>query len=416
MSRVVLSLIFLLFWLCALVNAAALQLQAYVMEGATLAPAYYAKLLLVAFFIMTALCFEHERMPLRLGRLWGAYGVAVGASFLYVVLAGHVPLAKAVAFYLANNLFLLFLPLAFTCVKFLDGFELERLLLLLAFPLCLLGLAQTAYDETLVLTDTADGNLLVQSWFFYGHIRSYSLFASGLDFSFFLALVAGVAVAGLMRGRTPHQLFCLLVLVLALVSTYTTFTRLAYIFVAQTVFFSAFFSLKKTHSRLMWALYPVANLAVSLAAVVVVPLLLSGGVVRNDSLVDRLGYWQQAMETATSQGAGVFLLGTGVTQGGSNAGYIVDNMFLNFLVQIGALGTLAVVLLMFSLWMSLRPEGGRPLGGYAIAVAGFWSTWMFCNFFNTVHTVYLLALLPVLVQRGLSFERDKVVAEVAAPS
>lgn len=406
MSRSVLSLVFLLLWFCTLVNAAVLQLQAYVFAGSVVVPAYFAKLLLAAFFVVAALCFERRHMPRRLLWLWCFYMAAVVASFLYAVLAGHMSLVRALTLYLANNLFLIMLPFAFTSVRFLRGVEVERLLLLLAFPLCLLGLAQALHDEALIFTDTDDGGLLVQSWLFYGHVRSYSLFSSGLDFSFFLALVAAVATVGLMRERAEHQLFSLLVLGLVVISTYTTYTRLAYIFVAQTIFFSAFFCLKKNHSRLIWALYPLVNLAASVAAVVIVPLIMSGGMVRNDTLLGRLRYWQQALDTVTSQGAGAFLLGTGITQGGSNAGYIVDNMFLNFMVQLGVLGMLAVVALLMMLWMSLRPEGGRPLRGYAIAVAALWSTWMCSNFFNTLHTVYLLALLPILVERGLSLASE----------
>lgn len=403
MSRIVLALIFLVLWLSSLVNAAIVQLQAYATGGEAFMPAYYAKIALVLLFVAGTLLFDKESVPKRLLQIWVAYILAVAASFAFVVGFSLLPMDTAITYYMANNLFLLFLPAYYLCAKFLRGIEVDRAILLLVLPLSLLGLAQYLSDNPIVYTDTKEGFLAVQSWLFYGHVRGFSLFASGLDFSFFLALAAGITTVGILRGRVLHGLFCVALLGVVLVATYATFTRLAYIFVAQTIIFSAYFCVQKRHSRFMWALYPVLNLVVSLMAVVGLPLIMSGGVLRNDSLVMRIDYWQDAVNVITGNGPLVFLFGTGVTQAAANPGYIVDNMFLNFMVQTGFFGTVTVVLLLSCIWMSLRPGDGRPLGNYAVAVSAFWTTWMFSNFFNTVHLVYILSLMPVIAQVGMSF-------------
>ena len=135
----------------------------------------------------------------------------------------------------------------------------------------------------------------------------------------------------------------------------------------------------------------------------------------NQSLVERLLNWGLAVQTWTDNGTMAFIFGNGTTQGMSNAGYVVDNNFLNFAVQSGVVGLVSCVGLMFTLWMSLRQVVEHQLTPLRIAMCAFWSTWIVSGTFNWTNPIYAIILMPLLASSAFGEITSAVVPGVRTP-
>ena len=391
---------FTLLWFLSVVNCAFLQLQMVLFTGAIRIPGYTIKLLLVFPLVASWFFNPQNRMRGGIRTLWILSIVCLTLSFIVVLGSGHLNAGDQTSYFLTNYLFLLLAPVCLLATPHIDLRRLSKILVIVAFPLMVLGIAQHLLSDPILPTASEDGNLYITSWDFF-RVRAFSLFGSGLDFSCFLALVAPffLVCALVKRQGYPGRLVSVIGFSLCLVATYATLTRAAYLVVLQSAIVGWSLARGRAVGKAIWAVYPLIGTVVAILAIIVVPLVVgiaSHDILDNQSLLDRLISWNTALQDWTTNGATTFLFGTGESQGAANIAHVVDNDFLNFAVQSGLIGLLSCTGLMWALWMSLRQIVVRSPSPLRIAMCAFWSTWILSGTFNWTNTVYAVMLMPLL--------------------
>jgi hypothetical protein len=395
-------------WFSSLVNVATSQFQVLLL-GTVKIPVLVAKVALVAIPFFWWLVSSELRIRKHLFVPWLLFAACISASTTMVALQGTLPVADQVTGLLTIYLYLIAIPL-FQLVKPIIKLKQVSIVLCVAFvPLSALGIAQHLLGRPIVATSSPDNSLYITSWDFYGSVRAFSLFASGLDFSFFLAIAMAFFTAHMLRRES--RFFTRVIgfggVTIGAIATYCTMTRIAYLTVPLTVCFSAYLTKGRKLNWRAWALAPILALALGILLVIVLPLLTQQVVsdsLKGDSLVERLGFWSIALSTWLSTTSSAFWFGTGVAQGTSNVGYIVDNTFLNFAVQSGVLGLCGSVFLMFAIWMSMRKLINANTDPEVIALVSFWLTFLLSGMFNVSNYAYALAFLPLLAAENLNWK------------
>lgn len=413
--RSLLSTTFLVLWLFAVVNGAFQQLQLWLTDSVTL-PGYTVRILLIVPIVANVLIATSQRLSRVLRFFWLAAMVALSTSFLAVCASGKLQAGNQMVYFLTNYMLPLLAPMCLLSAPFIDLRKLARLLLPVTVVLSVLGIAQYFSVNPIVPTASDDGGLVITSWEFYGRVRAFSLFLSGLDFASLLALMVAFSSAVIFckTRLPPGRVVSAILLCLCAVATYGTLTRNAYLFVIQSGLVAAYLTRRESISKRFWFLLPLVGAAIGFLAVVVVPgviSVVSNDLLSDDSLVERLVHWEHAMNVWTNSGQSVFLFGNGETQGAANAGYIVDNSFLNVAVQSGLVGLVSWVLYCYALWMELRHAVKAKASPMAVAICGFWSTWMLSGAFNVTNWIFALAIMPLFASSELvghgSMRRDR---------
>ncbi len=398
--RSTLSWMLVAFWLLSLANTAVTQVQALLFDTVVV-PVLAFKVLLVGTAFLSLLIYPQRRNRHATLITWLVFVCCILASAASVFSRGALPMQEQAVGLLTIYLYMIAVPL-FVLTKPLIRLEQISATICVSFvPLALLGLAQYWFNDPIVSTGTPDGSITITAWNFYGQVRAFSLFAAGLDFAFFLALAAGLFAAFLFDPGSGivKKTLASLGLFLAALATHATLTRIAYLFVPLTVVFSAFLSRRKMVSRVTWFLMPVTALLLGVAVVIWLPLYLRTMNVywlSDDSLVERLFYWNQGLDTWLHSGPATFWFGTGVAPGITNPDYIIDNTFLNFAVQSGTLGLCGATLFMFAIWMWFRELIHPNTRPETIAFIAFWATFLLTGMFNVSNMTYALAILPLL--------------------
>ncbi len=412
--KVLAAIAFTAFFLFSLVNLSLLQLQIW-LWGRILFPQYLAR---IGMYVVAAvMCFivPQWRMPKGMMRFWVPLALALVATFVVVRSRGEMRLPDQMLYLVSNYYSLALVPFCLWAKPFLKLGTLFKLLLLVLFPLCIIGIAQYWLNNPLLPTEGGDSFDLGMFIDFNGQVRAFSLFPNGLHFAYFLALMMAFLVTALRRrsGKLIWHLFCLLSVVLIIVATYATVTRLAFLVVAFSAFFAVLFSGVRKYSKFSWFSLPILALAIGGAIIGLSPFIAShssNDVYSDASLVERLFHWGVALNTWLNSGSSVFIFGNGISQGKS-ADYIVDNTFLNFAVQGGLVGLITSLAFMHFIWMSLRPLiNGRPATAPVVAICAFWATWLLTGLFNTTNAIYGLIAAPLFVSpdfTGLTEGRSK---------
>jgi hypothetical protein len=401
MRRLAHFLLVLLF-IIAFVDASSSQLQMLVM-GRVAMPEYLAKIGVFAVVVAYWAISPKRRIDKSIKIAWIALACTLAVCTVVIAVRGTIGLGEQLSNLAVNYLYMLCLPICLLCAKpFLRLNVILKTLAILLVPLCLLGVAQYVLADPIIATDAADGSFRVVSWQFQERVRAFSLFASSFAFSCFLAIMAGYCTAYLVGSdhRKRVRLVALGGCVLIAAATYATITRLGFLFVTLAALFGVVLSRVRQFNRLTWACLPLIGLAVATSTLLLAPIITSAtssNLVADDTLIDRLFHWAQAVSTWTNNGIATFLCGTGISQGSSNADYIVDNTFLNFAVQAGVLGLLASVAFMYTIWMSFRRAINKKSSPAVVALCAFWGTWMLTGMINWTNPTYALVAAPFMI-------------------
>ncbi|MGA1983129.1 MAG: hypothetical protein ABSG84_11780 [Acidobacteriaceae bacterium] len=394
--------IFTCIFVLAFIDASLAQLQVWLFD-CVVVPEYFAKIGVFAAIVTHWMFGAKQQMDRRILFIWVLLGSILAVCFIAVRAAGSTLFADQVNSLFTNYLYLMCLPICLLCLKPLVRLSFVfRILAFLMVPLCALGIAQYLLSDPLVATSTSDGSFRVVSWAFEDRVRAFSLFASGFSFSCYLALMMGYCVA-YVAGRGYSSRVRLLALagcgVVAL-ATYASITRLGFMFVFMAALFAACLSRWRKFNRISWFALPLVGFMVAGSTLLLAPLIASGAntdLVSDLSLVDRLLNWNIALNTWTGGGLVTFLFGTGISQGSANDTYAVDNTFLNFAVQVGAIGLVGSVVLMYAMWMSFRRSVGRRQSPAVIAVCAFWATWILTGMIDWTNPTYALIAAPLMI-------------------
>ncbi len=130
----------------------------------------------------------------------------------------------------------------------------------------LISVLQFATDTTVLPSRSLDGTFAISSPLFYGHIRAFSLFTSGLQAGLFYCIPAALGAALLLMRQKP--LLGALLLSLGMFGSYATLTRLAMLGLAASVL-STIILLNSRLTRiahilpLIWGIAAVLTIAMS---------------------------------------------------------------------------------------------------------------------------------------------------------
>ncbi len=392
----------LLFWLVMLqlVGGAYLQSQLALFDGRIAVSNGAPKLLLVFGVVLLAA----GAVWLSRGRIaWrpcllpaGIFACYLAADLAWLTATSGVPVE---ALLLGLNKYFLFfaaVPAAALLRPRISAEQMNLRLVLLFVPLVLVALAQFAMNDPLLRIAAEDGTYEVPAVEFYGQIRAFSLFRGVLECGQAMAFFGALFLAQLCSDRPRHRLWYLALLALAAVGCLVTFRRGAYIeFGAAAV--SAIAIARRWHvSR--WL--PWMYLAVGLGLAGVGTMLGSTqgeGVLSAESLAERHGAWNLALDKWLVREDASLLFGTGLAQIESDTieYFLVDNGFLAVGVQLGLVGLALWCWVMQALWRDMLATASRTHSALAIAVAALLSTWMMRDVFDPLFMLYPLYVFLV---------------------
>lgn len=382
-------------WMSCVVTGALVQLQngllGDVLVSLPLQKAAYA--LALIFLVFSRSKIEIPRWFLK---LWLICASAFFATLICGMIFGLQSIAIIVQF-IGSYLFFLVLPAAISQRR---GFcEATEKQFNLAFaPLVALGAAQYVYNDAIVSTGGPGVGFQVMSWDFYGQVRAFSLFLSSLDFGYFICIAGSYYFLKFLTSRRSKRLLPLAGLGMSCWAIYISSTRLAMILFGMSLLSAVFCAYR---SRLL--LYGAPFLYLSVGVTVAIGstgaagssnFTTFGNLASDDSLLMRLAFWKSTWETWSSAGFAAIIFGTGASQGAANPELIIDNVYLNTLLQSGVIGLSALVLAIAGIWTLLVRAVPFERSPFALAITAFCSTALMGFMLNTNQFAYLLISFP----------------------
>jgi hypothetical protein len=315
---------------------------------------------------------------------------------------------------------IILLPAFFYFRRSIRESSIVKILWVLFVPVALLGIAQHFLNSTVLPTDSANGYLGVVSWDFFGTVRAFSLFAAPSYFGHFIAFVAAIALALAMARRVGKVKIGLL-LVLALISAYATWTRASELEVLCVILAVWLLHSARTARKLL--LLPIAYGAFGILVAFLGPMWLEGmsgqNLLSNSSIFERYSEWLTYSGTWLHQGLWTFLLGTGVVQNDrfqTTAGTLIDNSFIGVGVHIGFLGLLLWVAITYCVWKYMLSGLDLRRSPVRVASAAAWSVWIFTSIFNTTLFFVLPFFAFVATEYGMVGSPSYIRAEGPQPA
>jgi hypothetical protein len=382
-------------WILMTVDGLLPQAQAMMLEGRVLIPNIALKFVFLASLLACALCGRHLSVPWRLRTAYYLFIAYLGIDALILFLFWPPHSFEYILFgYNAYFFFLVAIGLFALTGQTLRESALARSTLLIFLPLGMLGVAQ--HITGLPLLPVVAGDELygyaAMSYTFFGQMRAFSLFADPWEFGTFVSLVACITLSQSLFSRGRRRFFWFAAFAATQLAIYCTLTRMIYVEAllgsASVVLIWRACSVRWSGLSLKWL--PIAyGVFTTIFAFYVGPVIgsVSGSLTNSDSLIDRLYTWSRYFHIWTSGSLGRFLFGTGMIQNGRFAfsrDMVIDNTSLGIAIQIGFVGLVLWVYLMWRIWRYLLAETLCLPSALRVGFTGFFSTWLAAGTFAIV--------------------------------
>lgn len=404
------SLIFIFLFL--LVDGALPQLQMALMGGRVVIPniaiKFYLILVLMTGFLLHALKKGSIVWPRVAGIAYFLFLAYLVVHF--IIMSEELPSGYLLFSYNGNYFFYIIYPL--TVYLSVSAITVKKWLFFACIPLIAIGMAQFFTNSTIVPTVSQDGFFEVFSWRYYEKVRAFSLFSSGLQYGYFLSLLAPFAIYSMFKGRGAAKITAVLFFLVVSFACYTTYTRNIYIQYTFTVIASVVLLLwhKKPSSRvfsIFVRFIPVTFGITSALLVIIAQVYISTHfqdslVIKDETLFMRFMAWAQYFELWTGSGLMKLFFGLGLISSARfdfTGDVIIDNSFLAIGVHIGLIGLVLLIAIMWRLWKWLLHVSRRfPDNIGVFAVTAYWSTWISSGLFNITFNLYpvmVMILMPI---------------------
>lgn len=276
-----------------------------------------------------------------------------------------------------------------------------------------LAIAQWYLNDPIVDLDVLRGELEISfnEIYFYGHVRGFSMFSSGLASGLFCNLGFAICFSKFVFSRfgTWTNVFWGISTIFFIAVAYVTLTRVVYmqaIIIAFFVLVNKYFPSMRRH----YYFYPVFSFFCGIFLAVVVPYFFQSddGVASGESLQIRLGTWVKYLSDMYYSSANDILFGKQGVQAAVSfpaQSIIFDNTFIAIFYQLGLIG-LMLWLIIFACLSRYAYEMVEDLkwSPYAIGIFSYFNTWLFIGVFNTRPGAGCLALsLLCVVWRNRKF-------------
>lgn len=397
-----------LIWLLCVATGSAVQLQ-HALIGYVLAPLAAIKILFAISLVV---------IPVANGSIKRKYSGAIDILSVWLICCILLTLSFSINFFLTNSSQKNLIVSFFASYLFLFTFpfysqlnttfiQVARNFFVVGFlPICLLGLFQWSLNDPILSVGGEGFGFEVVSWEFYGQVRAFSIFLSGLDYGYFLAFSGSLFLYAALKGR--RRLISTALFFLSAISVASTNTRLAMIIYAFSVLTTI-----AIHLNWRFFLHACPYLYFALGGVLVfgAPLVLSlldiGTLSEDHSIYERFYYWNSAITLMLEHGVIGVLFGTGISQGASNPGFIVDNVYLNYSLQSGLVALLAFLCFILLTWHNLVRTVSKKCATLDAAGLAFYSTVLIGFLVNTNQFAYLLLMAPLMASFFDSFATTK---------
>jgi hypothetical protein len=391
----------------SLVDGAFPQFQMYLLDGHMLVGnvALKAALLSTAAlgFVMRPK-FQFAGLPMYAWLLCVGFLVA---DTSHLIFSRGMSIVDVLQSYNAYYLLLLIGPVLST----FRGAVSERLIInctVVFFLVCApVGAIQYFTAQPILYTQSADGAFSVQSWYFLGEVRAFSLFSSALEFGIFCALCGGLGVA--LTRTLPIR--GALLFSLSALACFTTLTRLCYLLFLCVSTYALVLTFGKRPRRglllpLLYGVLGISTLVIGL-----------GSFTRGEdvklqdasSLVDRIVQWAYYTDLIAHADLEDQLFGVGIVQNEKILPLYpmaIDNVPLALVLHIGIAGLVFFGILMIKMWLYARRLALATQRPFLIAAASLWATLACAGIFNITFSSFgIVFTLAILCEKG---QRHKV--------
>jgi hypothetical protein len=252
-----------------------------------------------------------------------------------------------------------------------------------------IGIAQNLMAHPILYTESNDLRFQVMSWDFFGEVRAFSLFSSGMTFGVFCSLCGALGVA---LCRTLPLGGAALVAISA-VACYTTLTRTSYLTFFCACVYSTVITFGRKPGRGLWAptLFVVLGLATLLTGIKSYEAD-SGKALQNSySLIERASSWTYYAQLLARSSTLHQAFGLGLYPDDNDSNVLplpVDNIPLAVTLHIGFVGLAVFSALLFKMWLYLRQRAldGRP--PLVVAAVSVWSILATAGMFNSAFLIF----------------------------
>lgn len=336
--------------------------------------------------------------------LWWLFTIYLLVHSLVISGTSEFTLNSLFFSYNAYYFYFLLIPFYIMVEKNVTDKVLVQSLLLLFIPLSLLGIAQYEFRQPFVPTESVDGKFIVFSSVFFGSVRAFSLFTSGLEFGNFLGIMAPLTVILFLKNRGIKKAFWLLMFLLAIWAGYATLTRNIYISIAfaSSAAIVINSSIKKNKKNLInWlpVLFGALSWSLTYAANYISNLFGSKqDVLSSLSVQMRLESWSYYSDLWLENGVVTALFGTGIVQNNRFEQFtsiLIDNNFLSIGYHIGIIGLTLWILIMWKMWSVMLSRVIQDKTVLSIALTSFYATWISSGIYNI--NIYIYPLVFILV-------------------
>lgn len=379
------------------------QAQAAIFGGRVVMPNVAVKFVFLAVLLICALYGRHLNVPWRLRAayfLFVSY-LAVDALILFFFWPPY-SLEYVLFGYNAYYFFLAALGVFSLTGRTLRESTLAKAIFWMFLPLGVLGIAQHATGLPLLPVMAGDGAYGYQatSFTFFGEMRAFSLFADAWEFGVFASLVGCISLSRALFSRGRGRYAWTGAFLFAGGAAYCTLTRMIYLeFLLGCI--SVFLiwlpcRVGREGSSIKWL--PIAY---GICAVLIVLYLgrvvggQSGSLNDIESLVGRQLQWSRYLHAWTDGSFARFLFGTGVIQNTRfefSHEVVIDNTYLGVATEVGFIGLVLWLYLMWRIWLYLVHETLRIPTEMRVALAAFFSTWLATGMFAIVIGQFAVAL------------------------
>lgn len=393
-------------WLCVAIDGALPTVQ-LLFTGDVLLPPIVPKLVLIAIGTALTIFNQRWRAPPLLTAWIAAFTIYLCAcSMFWPPSADLEGESENLLFY---HVGFILLAVSYSCIGSLQDRTVALTIVALSVPLGVLGIAQHLSGDPLLPQDlesisssTPEEYFNINSPGFYGQLRAFSLFTSGLNFGHFLNLAVGILISLLCTSRSHSRLIVMLLLMLCGAAVYSTLTRAVYLQLPVVAVSALLFTMIPKTRGFIGLLTVVFGILAALVVFLIEPLveLNSNDILSNDSIVLRLAEWAACWDDLTSDSVWVLLLGTGFLQGKF---LIIDNGPIAVAYQAGIIG---LVFWILGIVLVLRYVKSRLVASpsyLTIGVAAYVTSWLCATMFNlSTDEGPRIAILLVLSQSGAS--------------
>ncbi|QQE79209.1 hypothetical protein [Alicyclobacillus sp. SO9] len=404
-------------WLLLIDGALLPQFQLWVFHR-ILITSYVLKLSAFVLVFVGAFRAKSFRIPKKFIFLYSIFlSYLLIELFLYSSFtSSHLTLAYWIFGYDLYYFGIILMPVVFNLKNVFSERAVVVLTLLISIPLIVIGILQYIYNQPLVPTSSPSGTFQIPSYIFFGQIRVFSLFGSGLSFGSFMVFVMVLSLSQLGNIRNIWGKITITgILSASTFEIYTTFTRNDYVEALAVLI--CWVLLKKSRKKSWLIPLPVLFGLVGIYLLYFYQGTGSGAshISSTLSLMIRRQEWAYWGSQWWGKSIFTFLFGTGYIQSNnfvSLRDITIDNSFLAVGLQIGLCGLLLWFGLMWKMWTFALDAAFKNKTALSLSIAAFISTWMLTNMFNLSTEQYTLVFV-LLAITGLH-EKPNSYASVAS--